>query len=211
MFGVEQAGALQLAQARRYMRALARFWCGGSRGRSKLDPTYVEVTEGRDTKTVWNRYSSCGDLSQALAFHMGAREAWVNRKEYLGWRPGQNLTAFYGKGGPARSPSLGYLPEAGDIGFIWLTGFDAHTFVFGDPLPGGLIETFNYGAGGMQAVHFPGARMSHSPLRADGGKLHVGAKVLHEVCTVPQLLERCGTLPDISNDATAELESRVLE
>lgn len=211
MLGVEQAAALQLGQARRYMRALARFWCGGYRGRSKLDPTYVEVTEGRDTKSQWEDYSSCGDLSQALAYHMGVREAWVNRKAHLGWKAGVNLIRFYDKDGPAKSPPLGYLPEPGDIGFIWLTGFDAHTFVFGDPLPGGLIETFNYGAGGMQPIHFPGSRMSKSPLRADGGRLYVGAKVLHEVCTVPQLLERVGTLPDISNEATAELEARVLE
>lgn len=193
------------------MRARARFLCGGYRGRSKLDPVYVEVTEGRDSKAMWAKYSSCGDLSQEMAFHMGVRELWINRAQYLGWRPGQNLTAFYSASGPAKSPPLGYLPEPGDLGFIWRTGFDAHTFVFGDPLPGGLIETFNYGAGGMQAIHYPGARMDRSTLRAEGGKLHVGARTLHMVCTVPQLLERCGVLPEITNDTISELEARVLE
>lgn len=212
----EQLASLQVAQARRYIRALARFWCGGTPGRGKLDPVYVEVTQGRDPKANWAHWSSCGELSQAVAEHMGVKQPWLNRSPH--WRAGRNLLDFYDvkhvPSAPARPPGLSYLPEPGDIGFIWLTGRDAHTFVFGDSLAldthaGAQIETFNYGAGGMQDVEFPGARQSVSKLHTSGGQLFVGTRILHQVLTVPQLLACCGTLPEITNDTIAELEARI--
>ncbi len=198
--------------ARRYIRALARFWCGGTKGRGKLDPVYVQVTQGRDPKHNWINWSSCGELPQAIAEHMGVEQPWLNRSPH--WRDGRNLLDFYDvkhvPSAPARTPPVGYLPEAGDFGFIWLTGGDAHTFVFGDQLDAGHIETFNYGAGGMQPIEFPGAHQSASPLHSEGGQLCVGRRVLHKVLTVPMLLTciEPGRLPPMSGDVLDELEAR---
>lgn len=198
------------ALARRYMRAVARFWCGGTKGRSKLDPVYVQVTEGRDVRSGWAHYSSCGDLSQALCQHMGAEGPWINRASYKGWVPGRNLIDFYDQRGPAESTPIGYLPEPGDIGFIWLTGNDAHTFVFGDTLDGGHVETFNYGAGGMSAAEL-GAHQAASLLSTLDGQLRIGARVLHKVLTVPKLLSLIDVskLPPMSGELVAEIEGRI--
>ncbi len=199
--------------ARRYIRALARFWCGGVKGRSKLDPVYVSVTEGRDGPgpAQWVHYSSCGDLSEAVAFHMGVRKPWINRAEHEGWTPGVNLTRFYDSHGPAVSPSLVYEPRAGDIGFVWLTGNDAHTFVFGDQLDSGHIETFNYGAGGMSASGALGAHQATSAIRSDGGLIHIGSRILHKILPVPLLLAQCdpALLPNMAGEVIDELEARV--
>ncbi len=200
------------AMARRYIRAMARFWCGGVKGRSKLDPVYVQVTEGRDVKAQWAHYSSCGDLSQAICQHMGAEGVWINRASAHGWAPGKNLIDFYGQHGPAESTPVGYLPEPGDIGFIWLTGNDAHTFVFGDMQDGGHAETFNYGAGGMSTSEL-GAHQSSSLLSTLDGQLRIGARVLHKVLTVPTLLSLTDVdrLPPMSGDIVAEIEGRIAE
>lgn len=200
------------ALARRYMRAMARYWCGGVTGRSKLDPVYMQITEGRDVRAGWTHYSSCGDLSQALCQHMGAEGVWINRASYRGWTPGKNLIDFYDAHGPAESTPVGYLPEPGDIGFIWLTGNDAHTFVFGDVLEGGHIETFNYGAGGMSASGL-GAHQAASTLKLDGAAVYIGTRILHKVLTVPKLLSMIDTakLPPMSGELVAEIEGRISE
>lgn len=199
--------------ARRYMRALARFWCGGTKGRSKLDPVYVGVTEGRDGPgpEQWRHYSSCGDLSEAMAFHMGVRKPWISRREYQGWQAGVNLTRFYDEHGPAVTPSTAYTPQAGDIGFIWLTGNDAHTFIFGDALDPGHIETFNYGAGGMNPSGALGAHQAASELHSDAGLIHIGSRILHKVLPVPLLLAQCDAtlLPNMAGEIIDELEARI--
>lgn len=201
------------ALARRYMRAQARFWCGGTKGRGKLDPIYVQVTQGRDPEKNWHGWSSCGELPQALVEHMGCDLPFVNRAPH--WRDGRNLLDFYDvkhvPSAPAVPPAVDYQPGAGDIGFIWLTGTDAHTFVFGDMLDDGHVETFNYGAGGMQAVEFPGCHQSASKYERHGAQIYVGTRILHEVLTVPRLLSLIATakLPPMSGDIVAELEGRI--
>lgn len=156
--------------ARRYIRAYARWLVNGYAGRGKLDSVYMGVTERRDGPgpKQWAHYSSCGDLSQEIVYHMGVRQPFVNRSAYLGWRSGTMLSDFYTSTKsttPAEEPALGFIPGAGDIGFIWSdSGKDAHTLTFGDSTgytSGGValkIETFNYGAGGMSPTEFPGAK-----------------------------------------------------
>lgn len=157
---------LASAPERRYARAYARWRCGGNlplykgcpkdqTGRGKLDPVYVEETQGRDAKQWWDKYSSCGDLSQGFAHHLGVRTPYINRAPT--WLPGRNLLHFYDgqqgagiaspnaypmlhahvkeHGPPAIRPPAGYVPLPGDLGFVWTPGQNnAHTFVFGDLL-----------------------------------------------------------------------------
>ncbi len=160
----------EIEAARLWLRARARFLVGGLKGRGKLDPIYVATTEGRDGPgpEQRKRYSSCGDLPQALCFELGCRQDFVNRAEHKGWRPGRNLLDFYaGKDAPA-VPS-NEVPGCGAICFVWSdSGMDAHTFVAGHVLtnaPEVLIETFNFGAGGMSPAEFPGAHQSNARLR----------------------------------------------
>lgn len=212
------ADANSIEAARRYIRALARFWCNGAKGRGKLDPVYVEVTQGRDKRYNWAHWSSCGELSQAIVYALGCRRPFVNRSESPGgWRDGRNLLDFYDAkhvpSAPARPPAPDYRPGCGDIGFVWLTGFDAHTFVFGDQVGSGpaRFETFNYGSGGMSPVEFPGAQQGAPEVSYHGHQIYVGHKILHQVLTVPALLDLLdpSLVPQMSGEVIDELEARV--
>jgi len=237
-----------LTAARRYARAYARWRCGGKlplykgcppgqTGRGKLDPVYVEETQGRDVKQFWDHYSSCGDLSQGLAWHLGVRKPYVNRAEQPGgWLPGRNLLHFYDgaqgrgiaaassypllnsyvkeHGPPAIKPPADYVPQAGDLGFIWTPGLNnAHTFVWGDQIDADHFETFNYGAGGMTRTEFPGAHCSESKVerRATGGTpgLWLGQRKLMFVVPLERLLADSAGLPAMSGEVIDELEARV--
>lgn len=169
-----------LAAARRYVRALARFYCGGKKGRGKLDPVYVHVTQGRDTRANWTHYSSCGDLLHCLAWELGARSLWVNRDADASpegsseqwparkWSFGQhdNISMLQGSG-PAIVTPRTYLPEAGDFLLCWHdNGSGVHVRVAGDT-DAGVLETFDYGAGGMSPSEFPGATCNHVSLHQD--------------------------------------------
>lgn len=242
-----------LTAARQYARAYARWRCGGAlllykgcppgqTGRGKLDPVYVEETQGRDDKRWWDRYSSCGDLSQGLAAHLGVRTPYVNRADAkgMGWIPGRNLLHFYDDeftartsgyhlladyirdhGRPAIVPPAGYVPKAGDLGFIWTPGQNnAHTFVFGNLLafansrapetaPALVAETFNYGAGGMTRTEFPGAHCVESKIERRANGLWFGARKLQWIVPLERLLADSDGLPAMSGDVIDELEARV--
>jgi hypothetical protein len=247
-----------LTASRRYARAYARWRCGGNlplykgcppgqMGRGKLDPVYVEETEHRDQKAFWDHYSSCGDLSQGLAYHLGVRKPYVNRAAMPGgWHPGRNLLHFYDPargsasypalgeycshhGTPAIKPAADYVPQAGDLGFIWTPGLNnCHTFVFGDVLsfasvgtkvhgideaPALVVETFNYGAGGMTRTEYPGAHcvQSTAERRATGGLLGLwfGKRRLMYVVPLERLLADSECLPPMSGEVIEELEGRV--
>jgi hypothetical protein len=238
------SSAADLLAARQYARAYARWRCGGDlplykgcppgqTGRGKLDPVYVEETEGRDVKKFWDHYSSCGDLSQGLAWHLGVRKPYVNRATMPGgWLAGRNLLHFYdgaqGRGiaAPNTYPALhayvkehgppaikvpeGYAPQAGDVGFIWTPGMNnAHTFVFGLELDADHVETFNYGAGGMTRTEFPGAHCSRSKIEHRNGGLWLGQRKLMFIVPLERLLADSDALPAMSGEVIDELERRV--
>lgn len=168
-----------LPAARRYARALARFACGGSKGRGKLDPVYVDVTQGRDSRPNWAHYSSCGDLLHWVSWTFGVRSEWVNRDDAATERkwtfgPRDNISTLQGRPGhpgPGIVTPADYLPEAGDFLLCWDDGgAHVHVRVAGNT-DSGMVETFDYGAGGMSASEFPGATCNRSTLIADNGKL----------------------------------------
>ncbi len=246
-----------LTASRRYARAYARWRCGGAlplykgcppgqTGRGKLDPVYVEETQGRDAKAFWDRYSSCGDLSQGLAAHLGVTKPYVNRADGYGkgWLPGRNLMHFYdpcspgssaaraypalaehnkAHGKPAIVPPAGYVPAAGDLGFIWTPGQNnAHTFVFGNLLafgnasvpetaPALIAETFNFGAGGMTRTEFPGAHCVESNAERRNGALWFGQRKLQFIVPLERLLADAdpALVPAMSGEVIDELEARV--
>ena len=234
-----------LLAARQYARAYARWRCGGAlplykgapagqTGRGKLDPVYVEETEHRDQKAFWDHYSSCGDLSQGLAWHLGVRTPYVNRAAMPGgWHPGRNLLHFYmganagrdagfhlladyvlAHGSPATHAAADYVPAAGDIGFIWSPGMNnAHTFVFGNVLSlfadALVAETFNYGAGGMTRTEYPGAHCSDSKIERRSGGLWLGQRKLQYVVPLERLLADSSGLPAMSGEVIDEMEARV--
>jgi hypothetical protein len=224
-----------LEAARRYARAYCRWRCGGASGRGKLDPIYVEETQGRDDRRWWDKYSSCGDLAQGYAYHMGVRKPYINRAEMPGgWISGRNLLHFYDgrqgvgiasptafpalhayvkeHGPPAVKPAADYTPAAGDIAFVWTPGLDdAHTFVWGDPTPDGF-ESFDYGAGGMSRSEFPGAKCNVKQITQKGGGLWVtkGArtKKLQYVVPIARLCADSDGLPCMPGEVIEELERR---
>ncbi len=244
-----------LTAARQYARAYARWRCGGKlplykgcppgqTGRGKLDPVYVEETQGRDMKSFWDRYSSCGDLSQGLAAHLGVRKPYVNRADGYGkgWIPGRNLMHFYDECKPGSAsarvypvlseynrahgmaaivPPAGYVPAAGDLGFIWTPGQNnAHTFVFGNLIafgnasapetaPALIADTFNYGAGGMTRTEYPGAHCVESKIERRSSGLWFGQRKLQFIVPLERLLADSDGLPAMSGEVIDELEARV--
>ncbi len=149
----------------------ANYACGYTAGRSKDDPVYVSITEGRDGPKPEHRagYSSCGDLAHWLYMRLGIRAPWLNRTDddsFGPWRPGQNITRLWGTAcpfdqEPPNDPN--WSPEAGDVVLIWNTGVDAHVMV-SLGRDGAALRTANYGAGGMSPLAFPGAKLASKPI-----------------------------------------------
>jgi hypothetical protein len=184
--------------------ALARWACGYGKGRGKLDPVYREVVEGRDRKPDWKFYSSCADLGHWLAKRCGVREAWVNRDDDNVHGPWERVKNVGKLAIASVAPQPGYLPEPGDIWILsntWPAGSDSHVCVYLGPTPGKAGEhlTANYGASGLAAVEFPGAKLSSKALAgADAGALRYGSKKIAEVLTVANLVARASVPPDFS-------------
>lgn len=226
----------QLPWARRYVRARAREACGGSKGRGKLDPFYVTVTQGRDSRANWTRYSSCGDLLHWLAWDLGVREEWVNRDDPATgrkWTFGtaanggrDNISTLQGRKGhpgPAIATPVTYLPEAGDFALCWnfvqrgpiVVADGVHVRVFGDTVDG-VVETFDYGAGGMSPSEFPGATCNTSRIVVDHGRLllkslRTGAtKRVQRVVPLATIMALTGDRwPSMTDEDTADVLARV--
>jgi len=184
---------MSISDIRAYVRLLARFYCGGKAGRGKLDPVYVHVTQGRDFKANWVHYSSCGDLLHCLSWELGVRSLWVNRDADASpegsavqwparkWSFGarDNISLLQGKNGPSIETPVGYLPEAGDFLLCWHDdGSGVHVRIAGNTSDG-LLETFDYGAGGMSPTEFPGATCNHVKLVTNGGQLLLESPTTH--------------------------------
>jgi hypothetical protein len=224
---------IEVAAARRYVRALARWRCGGSKGRGKLDPVYVETTQGRDFRANWEHYSSCGDLLHCVAWDIGVRDEWVNRDDAATGRKWtfalptnggrDNISTLQGRKGhpgPAIVTPASYLPEPGDFGLCWHDDMSGvHVRIFGNT-DAGVVETFDYGAGGMSKSEFPGAKCNHLRIKASGdGHLILetlpgvpySSKRVQKIVPLPKLIEVVGDRrPSFDGGTIEEMERRVL-
>lgn len=212
---------VDLVAARRYARALARYACGGIKGRGKLDPVYIGVTQGRDSRTNWKHYSSCGDLLHWHAERMGVDAPWINRDRkdpprHWEFLPGHDNIAKLQYPGPARVTPVNYLPEPGDYLLCWNTGNgDVHVRIAGNA-EAGVLETFDYGAGGMSNSEFPGASCGRVKLVTNGGHLALESLRTHavkrvaKVIPLPVILALAGDRrPSLTGEEIDELEARV--
>lgn len=181
---------------------LATWACGyGSIG--KLDPVYVEITEGRDSRSAWRRYSSCADLAHFIAKRCGVRQTWVNRTDddFGGdWVSGVNVSRLVRA---SLEPEPDYEPGLGDIWIIsntWPKGTDAHVCVCLGPAPLEPGETLsaNYGASGLQEVESPGGNIASRPFVRKGARFRYGTKQLVRVLDVPNLVGRVSVKPDFT-------------
>lgn len=155
--------------------ALAEYACNYEKGRDKLDPVYLEVTEGRDGPgpAQRKRYSSCGDLGHWILYRLGCRTTWVNRKEAPnGYRIGFNVTLLSSRG--AIPSGKDWIPPEGAILVIAndsKNGYDSHVCVW---LGDGRVA--NYGSGGMSEAISPGAKITKPALVWAGDHWRLGIK-----------------------------------
>lgn len=185
--------------------ALCEHACGYDAGRSKVDPVYVEVTEGRDGPgpEQRKRYSSCGDLAHWLYKRLGIREPFLNRTDDDAngpWRPGVNVSRLWGGTCPFDQipPSdPQWLPGPGDVLLIWNTGNDAHVMVALGLEPNGKLRTANYGAGGMSPGVSPGARIGSNAVVWKNGKPFYGARQIQRYLPLAEAVRHITVAPDL--------------
>lgn len=167
--------------------ALDEYFCGYDKGRDKKEPEYQYVVEGRDVPATYKSYSSCADRAHARLWRLGCRRPFVNREERTPapheWKDGWNISLLHdvGRGSPVfckkstngssypSPPGAEWAPSVGSEIVIWnnATGSDAHSLsVLG--FDGKVARTANYGAAGMSAASFPGAKIAEAPLVFDG-------------------------------------------
>ncbi len=158
--------------------ALAEYACGYDAGRTKDDPVYTRVTEGRDVGAMRKHYSSCGDLGHWILWQLGCRQPWVNRNPNGGWRVGENISLL-AKGKPPTDPT--WKPERGAILLVWTDGANNAHCCVALALAAGTLQTANYGAGGMSATASPGARIGSAALRFTDGRWFYGLRRVQRV------------------------------
>jgi hypothetical protein len=198
--------------------ALVEYACGFEAGRSKDDPVYKEVTEGRDGPgpEQRRRYSSCGDLAHWLYMRLGIREAWVNRRDdnaFGPWRPGINITQLWGGACPFdRIPpaDASWRPDPGDVVLIWNTGNDAHVMV-ALGCDGNNLRTANYGAGGMSPLASPGAKIAAKPLTFQHGKLFYGTRQVQRYLPLAEAIKHRKVEPNLKGAALTGEEFDAIE
>lgn len=211
-----------LKSARDYARAKARFACGGSKGRGKLDPVYITVTQGRDSRPNWKHYSSCGDQLHWHAVEMGVPIStdWINRDDpTIGKRweflNGRDNIGKLQRPGPASITPIGYVPGAGDYLLCWHEdGSDVHVRIAGNT-DAGVLETFDYGAGGMSDFEFPGASCNHVKIGTSGSNLIlINPKnglhtVVQKVIPLPVIFSLSPSFPSMTGEEIDALEKSV--
>lgn len=196
--------------------ALDEYACGYDKGRSKTDPVYQEVVEGRDVPSVYEHYSSCGDRAHWRAYRIGIRQPWVNRKQYKGWKSGRNISALAFECHFAHEPDANWVPSIGDEMLIWNNpqGMDAHSLSIVKP-GDGVATTANYGAGGMNASAFPGAKIGTAALVHKNGVWHYGTRQVHRVLRLEDQIAAVTetpdfTGPDFTDVWTGEVQDAIL-
>jgi hypothetical protein len=208
--------AVETGLLRRGVVALCEYACGYDAGRGKSDPVYREVSED-EHGVPRAHYSSCADLGHWLLWRMGVRDHRVNRNANGGWRPIVNisllcslgLTAGVGENGPGEDFAFG----AGDILIIannWPMGGDAHCQVL-LAVGAGTARTGNYGAGGMSAAEFPGARISSGKFVFDGKLWRSGLRAVRRVITVADMQRLAAAPADWSGAALTGEELDALD
>lgn len=166
-------------------RRLVEYACDGPLGRDEDDPVYRRVTEDRDMGAMQRKYSSCGDLAHWLLFRLGVRESWLNRREHLGWRSGQNVAALCWRPCPSRPPRIAERFDAGDILVIYSQPdtWDAHVLVVLEH-DGDTVLSGDYGQ--------PGGALRTRRLSGD----NLGGRDIHHVLDLGQALTGSLDPPD---------------
>lgn len=201
--------------------ALDEYFCGYDKGRDKKEPEYQYVVEGRDVPATYKRYSSCADRAHARLWRLGCRLPFVNREERTPapheWKDGWNISLLHdvGRGSPVfrkaspngRSypspPGSEWVPAPATEMIIWnnATGSDAHSLsILG--YDGKIARTANYGAAGMSAATFPGAKIAEAPLVFDGKVWRYGppgrVKVVQRVLLIEDVVPTLSDLPNLT-------------
>lgn len=201
-----------VALYRMAMCALAEEACGGAKGvRSKLEPRYVEVTQGRDgpTDAIRRGYSSCGDLGNWLLERVGVDASLLNREPghyRIGWNVAKLSSA------PLSEPVPREAPRPGDICIVKSTptSRDDHVCVALEGGVAGTLRTANYGAGGMSPSTIVGARISSPPIvwQPHVALWRIGAKNLYRIVRVENALRFVRNPPNLEG---AALSGEVLD
>lgn len=179
--------------------ALCEYACGFEHGRGKDEPVYQDVVEGRDVGMNRAHYSSCGDLPWWLLYRLGLRASWMNRHANGTYNIGMNIADLASC--PAHiNPPAGFVPEPGDVLEIWNspTGADAHACVVLASPHDGKITLANYGAGGMSASAWPGAKIGDSDWRAMTSGHFVGSRKLQRVIQLSKVIPFLTAQPDLA-------------
>lgn len=169
--------------------AFNKFACGGKQGLPKTSTIYQRIVEKRDVPATYETYSSCADRAHAWLWAIGCDKPFVNREERSplphDWHIGANISMLHNisMGSPclhtvstkgerlASPPGVNWVPEVGDELLIWNhpLGKDAHSLAI-VAFDGVVAQTANYGASGMSAAVFPGAKIGEAPLTLRYGK-----------------------------------------
>ncbi len=191
--------------------ALNTYFCDGFKGRSKTNPVYQYVVEGRDNPRTYVNYSSCGDRAAAVLFRLGCRQRMCNRQENLGWKVGANISVLAFGVSFSKKPDKNWIPQPGDELLIWNTpsGTDAHSLAIVEYTPNSDKATFakevavtaNYGASGMSTAIFPGARFAESKLVYDPklNQWKCGARIVQRVLPLDKLTETFTNKPILTD------------
>lgn len=206
----------------RAVTALDEWACGYEAGRGKDDPTYVQVTEGRDFGVMRKHYSSCGDRAHWRLARIGVRTLWVNRKP--NYRVGQNISLLHGHGTHSLPASFEFTIGDELIIFNAPTGSDAHSCsVLGlehrldtSAGPAGTyLKSANYGAGGMNAGAWPGARIATSRLEwrkgVAGAGWYLGTRRVQSVLRLVDIVKLVSAQPDLTGAAVTGEDIDALE
>jgi len=191
--------------------------CNGTKGRSKTDPIYQMVCEGRDTPPNYKFMSTCADRCHAKLWRFGCRLKFVNREERTplphDWHLGANISNLHdiSQDSPclfkldarghkyACPPDASWEPSVGDEPLLWNTGKDAHSLSI-ISFDGSRVVTANYGASGCSEAVFPGAKVSSAPLTLKAGIWWYGEGAhAKQVQRVLRLEDYIGTLAAKAN------------